>query len=161
MINWTTVDIFFAITAASLPVLNSIIPQRWRASSNSLPRLVSWSGRRGSHNESRRQESEDTFQPLAPLSRISQLNFHNEQLLNYDSQETIQGGDFVTKSDSKDVVPKLEFQRGASLEDDRDIEKYIQPTDTSFESRWDGRTELQPPYPAYRPGSSLAISSTH
>lgn len=158
MINWTTVDIFFAITAASLPVLNSIIPQRWRVSSNSLPRLGSWSGlSRGSHKEARRQESEDTFQPLAPFSRMSQLNFHNEQILQYDSQETIHGGDVVFRPDTKDIVPKLEFQRGASLEDDRDIEKYIQPTDTSFESRWGGRTELQPPYPAYRPRSSLGI----
>lgn len=28
--KWTTVDIFFGITAASLPVLNAAIPKRWR-----------------------------------------------------------------------------------------------------------------------------------
>lgn len=36
-IKWTIVDIFFAITAASLPVLNAAIPKRWRSSPNGIP----------------------------------------------------------------------------------------------------------------------------
>lgn len=34
-LNWTIVDIFFAITAASLPVLNATIPKHWRSSPTS------------------------------------------------------------------------------------------------------------------------------
>lgn len=36
-IKWTIVDIFFAITAASLPVLNAAIPKRWRSSPDNIP----------------------------------------------------------------------------------------------------------------------------
>lgn len=34
-VSWTIVDIFFAITAASLPVLNTLLPQKFLSSANS------------------------------------------------------------------------------------------------------------------------------
>ncbi|MCJ1465364.1 hypothetical protein MMC07_003982 [Pseudocyphellaria aurata] len=36
-LNWTIVDIFFGITAASLPVLNAAIPKRWRSPPDCMP----------------------------------------------------------------------------------------------------------------------------
>lgn len=40
-LTWIIVDIFFGIIAASLPVLNSILPKRWRSSTNHTPALNS------------------------------------------------------------------------------------------------------------------------
>ena len=39
--SWTVVDLFFAVTAASLPVLNAAIPKGWR-SPHSLKELRDW-----------------------------------------------------------------------------------------------------------------------
>ena len=36
---WCTVDILFSIIAASLPILNAALPQRWRTPSNSTPQI--------------------------------------------------------------------------------------------------------------------------
>lgn len=38
-LSWIIVDLFFGITAASLPVLNAAIPKRWRSSGNRTPQL--------------------------------------------------------------------------------------------------------------------------
>ncbi|KAL2046515.1 hypothetical protein ABVK25_011796 [Lepraria finkii] len=38
---WTTIDLFFGCIAASLPVLNALIPKRWRSPSVSIPTFVS------------------------------------------------------------------------------------------------------------------------
>ncbi len=38
-LSWVIVDLFFGITAASLPVLNAAIPKRWRSSPNRTPQL--------------------------------------------------------------------------------------------------------------------------
>ncbi|KAL6722048.1 hypothetical protein ACLMJK_001153 [Lecanora helva] len=42
--SWAIVDIFFGIVAANLPVLNALLPKRWRsgASSANMPQLSSW-----------------------------------------------------------------------------------------------------------------------
>ena len=146
LINWTTVDIFFAITAASLPVLNAIIPQRWRVSTHSLPHLSSFFSQ-GSREGHRTQESmfigsEDTFRAPANFSRASHNDGHAGVALSYDSQETIQANGSNTRFDGTEVVPKLDFQREASLEDDCDIEKYTYPG-ALFESSWDS-LELPP-----------------
>lgn len=163
IINWTTVDIFFAITAASLPILNSLVPRRWNFSTHSLPQIRSW----GSHrdrptHQSVRLGSEEKFQPPAPSCRMSQLKFHNESLLDQDSQETIRADDSNTRSDGTAILPHLDFQRGASLENDRDIEKYTypyRPSDHSFETRWNDKTELQSTFRAHQPNWSLASTS--
>lgn len=47
-IKWTIVDIFFAITAASLPVLNAAIPQRWRSPPDNMMHDVGRIGNRSS-----------------------------------------------------------------------------------------------------------------
>ena len=163
IINWTTVDIFFAITAASLPILNSLVPRRWNYSSHSLPQIRSW----GSHRDrptrhSVRLGSEEKSQPPAPSCRMSQLKFHNESLLYQESEETIRAVDSNTRSDGTAILPHLDFQRGASLEDDRDIEKYTypsRPSAHSFEARWNDKTELQSPSPAHQSKWSVASSS--
>jgi len=38
-LSWIIVDLFFGITAASLPVLNAALPKRWRSSGNRTPQL--------------------------------------------------------------------------------------------------------------------------
>jgi len=38
-LTWIIVDLFFGITAASLPVLNAALPKRWRTSGNRTPQL--------------------------------------------------------------------------------------------------------------------------
>ena len=160
IINWTTVDIFFAITAASLPILNSLVPRRWNLSSHSLPQILSWGSYRDRPtHHSVRLGSEENFQPPAPSCRMSQLKFHNESLLNQDSQETIRANDSNVRSDGTAILPHLDFQRGASLEHDRDIEKYTypyRPSDHSFEGRWIDKTELQPPFQTYQPKWTLS-----
>ncbi|KAL8790584.1 MAG: hypothetical protein Q9195_006264 [Heterodermia aff. obscurata] len=155
LINWTTVDIFFAITAASLPVLNAIIPQRWRASTHSLPHLSSFLSRdsREGHRNQRSMVigSEDTFRAPAHFSRTYHMDMHAGIALSYDSQETIQANGSNTRFDGTEVVPKLDFRREASLEDDCDIEKYTYPRRSpgaSFESTWDS---LELPREAHRP----------
>ena len=37
---WSAVDLFFAVTAASLPVLNALLPKSWRGWMRSTPRLA-------------------------------------------------------------------------------------------------------------------------
>lgn len=62
-LNWTIVDIFFAITAASLPVLNAAIPKRWRSpptskNAQNIPPM----GGFNSNDSSTQLESGDTDQ---------------------------------------------------------------------------------------------------
>ena len=160
VINWTTVDIFFAIIAASLPVLNSLVPQRWHVSSYSLPQVESWgrSSRRDRHiRHSMRLGSEEDFQPNAPFSRMSQLKFRNESILKQDSQETIHADESNFRIDGTEILTRLDFQRSASLEDDRDIEKYTYPhrsSDASFESKCESKIEFQRPLRTHQPSWS-------
>lgn len=56
---WSTVDLFFTITAASLPVLNAALPQRFRSTSNSSPRLGNLSILQRSHRGSVRLDSRE------------------------------------------------------------------------------------------------------
>ena len=168
VINWTTVDIVFAITAASLPVLNALVPQRWRFSTPSLPQIRSWTGfSRGSGGERANRHpmrlGSDELHPVAPFSRISQLKFHNENILNQDSQETIRASTSNTRVDGTEILQKLDFQRGASLEDDRDIEKFIYRYPRSSvwsESKLRDHTDLQPPLRAHQTNWSEGSTST-
>lgn len=43
VLAWIIVDLFFGITAASLPVLNAALPKRWRDSGNRTPQLSHFS----------------------------------------------------------------------------------------------------------------------
>lgn len=43
LLDWTIIDLFFGITAASLPVLNAALPKRWRDSGNRTPQLSHFS----------------------------------------------------------------------------------------------------------------------
>lgn len=61
---WIIVDLFFGITAASLPVLNSLIPKRWRTSGNRTPQLNHFSifNSKSGARQSVRLESGDNAQ---------------------------------------------------------------------------------------------------
>ena len=153
VINWTTVDIFFAITAASLPILNALVPQRWRFSTHSLPRIGSWtsysrSSRPDRHtNDSKRLGSEETVQPAATFSGMAQMKFHDDSIHRQDSQETFCARDSNTRIDGTARLPPLDFQRGAFSEDDRCHHRSSVPV----ESRWDDQKHLQPILQSHRP----------
>lgn len=119
IINWTTIDIFFAIIAASLPVLNALIPQRWRLSVRSLSR---WSNSKHSGKPRagvRLGSEEDLDKRTALPYGVPEAKFHDESIL--DNLAARDEHDEVTAPDGT-ILP--EVQRGPSLEDDRDIEKY-------------------------------------
>ena len=84
--QWTTVDIFFAITAASLPVLNAAIPKSWRGkSSHGTPQLnyIPNNSSSGDSKAPPRSESESTInQPGNPG-----LAFHSEDILREDEKD--------------------------------------------------------------------------
>ncbi len=121
VINWTTIDIFFAITAASLPVLNALVPKRWRFSVRSFRPFSSrsHSGRSGQNRASVRLGSHESVSNPARLPHgAREPKFHDESILNVDNvgntwQET-------TAPDGT-VLPVL---RGAArLDQEGDIEK--------------------------------------
>lgn len=57
--TWIVGDIFFGIVAASLPVLNALLPKRWRLSGHHKPAL---STLKSNPNNSIRLDSHDTLQ---------------------------------------------------------------------------------------------------
>lgn len=63
VLAWIIVDLFFGITAASLPVLNAALPKRWRDSGNRTPQLSHFSifKSRSGTTQSARLESSDNF----------------------------------------------------------------------------------------------------
>lgn len=61
-LTWIIVDIFFGIIAACLPVLNAILPKRWRSSSNHTPALNHISDFKSDPKNSIRLGSKDTLQ---------------------------------------------------------------------------------------------------
>ena len=72
--QWTAVDIFFAITAASLPVLNAAIPKSWRAKSK--------------HGTPQLDYSRWLPQGQSPIKKPEQtgLAFHSEEILHQDDK---------------------------------------------------------------------------
>lgn len=82
---------------------------------------------------------------------MSQLEFDDERTLDHDSHETIRADDSNTRLDGTEIIPKLDFQRGASLEDDREIEEYTCSSrypDFSSGSTWVGQAQLPTPHSA-------------
>ena len=62
--SWIVVDIFFGIVAASLPVLNALLPTRWKLSSQPKPALTRISTLKSNPNNSIRLDSHDTLQAV-------------------------------------------------------------------------------------------------
>lgn len=120
IISWTTVDIFFAITAASLPVLNALVPKRWRFSTPSLPRFVYWSESRrsGQNRASVRLGSEESIRrpPFRPYGG-PEPRFHDESILNDTPNQS-----YTTTAPDGTVL--LEVQRLSSFEQAMDVEKF-------------------------------------
>jgi len=121
VINWTTIDIFFAITAASLPVLNALVPKRWRFSVCSfrlfLPR--SHSGRSGQNRASVRLGSHESVSNPARLPHGGrEPKFHDESILNDNK-----GGSTWQETTAPDGTVLTGARRAASLNPDGDIEK--------------------------------------
>ena len=142
VINWTTIDIFFAITAASLPVLNALIPKRWRANTPSLSFFSSWSRSRQNRASMRLGSQESVTRPLPLPYGAPELKFHDESILKGSSTEDSEQG--ATALDGT-VVSLPEVRRAQSLEEDRDIEKYT--TGTNWE---DPTVKVAHPMPTYR-----------
>lgn len=122
LISWTTVDIFFAITAASLPVCNALVPKRWKLSVPSLPRLSYWtqSRRSGQNRVSVRLGSQESVDHslYRPYGRAySERN--GEHTRRYTCEEA--KDDEKTAPDGT-VLP--EVCRGSSLQQDVDIERF-------------------------------------
>lgn len=61
LLAWIIVDLFFAIVAASLPVLNAALPKQWRSSGNNTPQLGHISTLKSHSTKSINLESSDTF----------------------------------------------------------------------------------------------------
>ena len=59
---WIVVDIFFGIVAASLPVLNALLPKGWRSEGKNSPALDRISDLKSGPNNSIRLDSNDTLQ---------------------------------------------------------------------------------------------------
>lgn len=143
IVNWTLVDIFFATTAASLPVLNALIPKRWRVSTPilslfSLPR--SW--RSGQNRASMRLGSQESVGRPVPLPYgAPEPKFHDESILS--DAKVADTEHETTAPDGTVILP--EVKRSPSLEEDRDIEKYTLAT------KWeDPIAGVSHPRPAYR-----------
>ena len=119
IISWTTVDIFFAITAASLPVLNALVPKRWRFSHPSLPRFAYWSESRrsGQNRVSVRLGSEESIRrpPFRPYGG-PEPRFHDESILNGPPN-----GDHATTAPDGTVLPEVQIV--PSFEQAMDVEK--------------------------------------
>ena len=144
IINWTLVDIFFATTAASLPVLNALIPKRWRTDAPSLSFLSSWSrGRRsGQHRASMRLGSHETVNHALPLPYgAPEPKCYDEGIP--DAATPGASKYLATAPDGTAVLP--EVRRSSSLEEDGDIESYANGT------RWEDPTvAVGRPVPTYR-----------
>ena len=77
--TWIIVDIFFGIVAASLPVLNALVPKGWRSSSNHTPALDRISDLKSDPKNSIRLESNDTLQaPDGTVKEVDKDTFHME-----------------------------------------------------------------------------------
>ena len=75
--SWIIVDIFFGIVAASLPVLNALLPKRWRSSSNHTPALDRISDLKSDPKNSIRLDSNDTLQaPDGTVKEVDKELFH-------------------------------------------------------------------------------------
>ena len=85
MFSWITVDLFFAVTAASLPVLNAAVPKGWR-SPNSIKPLGNLSLlEKGTHPRSQTAEGQDlewgrkiTFGRDGTIPDVEKDSFHKK-----------------------------------------------------------------------------------
>jgi len=121
VINWTTIDIFFAITAASLPVLNALTPKRWRFSVRSFPLFASrsHSGRSGQNRASERLGSHDSVSnPVQLPHGAPEPKFHDESILDDGN-----GGNTWQEATTPDGTVLPVTRRAASLDQNGDIEK--------------------------------------
>ena len=74
---WIIVDIFFGIVAASLPVLNALLPKQWRSSGGNTPALDRISDLKSNPNNSIRLDSHDTLQaPDGTVKEVGEEPFH-------------------------------------------------------------------------------------
>ena len=83
--QWITVAIFFAITAASLPILNATIPKSWRGESNNgTPQLnyIANSFNKSHHEGPERTKSESSLKNAGQIGPV----FHSEEILHEDEK---------------------------------------------------------------------------
>jgi len=83
--SWTTVDLVFGIVAASLPVLNSAIPRRWRSkdSDNPTPKINSFHSSHARPSELKDWSSAGDKSSQEAVDQ-PEFNFHSEAILHDD-----------------------------------------------------------------------------
>ena len=84
--QWTTVDVIFAITAASLPVFNEAIPKSWQGGKSHGTHQLNYISNSSSNSDSNdlpRSESELTIYKPGQ----SDLFFHSEEILREDEKD--------------------------------------------------------------------------
>ncbi|KAF6217939.1 hypothetical protein HO133_006351 [Letharia lupina] len=112
---WIIVDIFFGIVAASLPVLNAILPKRWRSSSNHTPQLRHLSIFKSDPRDSIKLESKDALpRPDGTIvegaGQIDKDSFHTKTEKRWD--------DAFVKVQRPEPVQDSGTRQGADLSDD-------------------------------------------
>jgi len=93
---WTDIDLFFGTLAASLPVLNSLIPKKWRSRSPSVEDPEKMAARL--RNPDRNLDSDST------LHGGRELRFHSEDILDASANASTRGSNSFDDSNVDGTV---------------------------------------------------------